>query len=295
MMSNTVKGQEFMENARLEHEYLEQVVKQHLAEKLDYLKTDSGKLCLLKSGAEKLCEYYGFSVQLDLIESTGSHIKEMAMYTVKAVLCDIDSGAKLAEGFGTASSQESRYEKEKSTNVANTILKMAKKRAMVDAVITAVHGSFLFTQDLEDIQGAYRQLNENTGSGQYQKKNITNTNSNRGNGNSYSNKNGYDNSKRNTGYQSKTQSGSNRTIQSYSDKRNNQKSYSSENANTNDTATDKQINLIEKLISQNRISRDQVCMELEKRFSTVDYRSLTKKQASDFIQALNDDIIAWAS
>ena len=32
-MSNTVKGQEFMENARLEHEYLEQVVKKNLKEK----------------------------------------------------------------------------------------------------------------------------------------------------------------------------------------------------------------------------------------------------------------------
>ena len=30
MMNNTVKGQEFMENARLEHEYLEQVVKKNL-------------------------------------------------------------------------------------------------------------------------------------------------------------------------------------------------------------------------------------------------------------------------
>ena len=295
MMSNTIKGQELMENKRLEHEYLEQVVKQHLLEREDYLKTDSGKFCLLKSGAEKLCEYYGFSVQLDLVESTGSQMKEMAMYTVKAVLCDIDSGAKLAEGFGTASSQESRYEKEKSTNVANTILKMAKKRAMVDAVITAVHGSFLFTQDLEDIQGAYRQLNENTGDGQYQKKTNTNTNSNRGNSNSYSNKNGYGNNNRNTVYQSKNQGGNNRTNQSYGGKGNNQKSYGSRGKNTNDTVTDRQINLIEKLISQNRISRDQVCMELEKRFSTVDYRSLTKKQASDFIQALNEDIIAWAS
>lgn len=295
MMSNTVKGQEFMENARLEHEYLEQVVKKNLKEKEDYLKTDSGKLCLLKSGAEKLCEYYGFSVQLELVESTGSHIKDMAMYTVKAILCDIDSGAKLAEGLGMASSQESRYQQQSSTNVANTILKMAKKRAMVDAVITAVHGSFLFTQDLEDIQSAYSQLNENTGSGQYQKKNHTNTNSNRGNGNSYSNKNSYGNNNRNTGYQSKSQSGNNRTNQSYGDKGNNQKSYGAGKATTNDTATDRQINLIEKLISQNRISRDQVCMELEKRFSTVDYRSLTKKQASDFIQALNEDIIAWAS
>jgi len=35
--------------------------------------------------------------------------------------------------------------------VANTILKMAKKRAQVDAVITATAASDIFTQDIEDL------------------------------------------------------------------------------------------------------------------------------------------------
>ena len=33
----------------------------------------------------------------------------------------------------------------------NTVLKMAKKRALVDAVLTATAASDIFTQDLEDI------------------------------------------------------------------------------------------------------------------------------------------------
>src|SRR5690606_22905756 len=36
-------------------------------------------------------------------------------------------------------------------DVANTILKMAKKRAQVDAVITATAASDIFTQDIEDL------------------------------------------------------------------------------------------------------------------------------------------------
>jgi len=33
----------------------------------------------------------------------------------------------------------------------NTVLKMAKKRAYVDAILTATHASGIFTQDMEDI------------------------------------------------------------------------------------------------------------------------------------------------
>ena len=287
MMSNTVKGQELMENKRLEHEYLEQVVKQHLTDKLDYLKTDSGKLCLLKSGAEKLCDYYGFSVQLDLVESTGSQIKEMAMYTVKAVLSDIESGAQLAEGLGMASSQESRYEKQNSVNVANTILKMAKKRAMVDAVITAVHGSFLFTQDLEDMQSAYEQLKENTKQNTY---NFNNQNKQREN----TQKQNYN---RNSGYNNRKQDNWNKnSTQPKNAGNNNYRKNNSGGGNSTaiELVTDRQIYLIEKLIAQQRISRDQVLMELEKRYQTLDYRKLDKKQASDFIQALQQ-MTAWAS
>lgn len=39
-------------------------------------------------------------------------------------------------------------------DVYNTVLKMAKKRALVDAVLTATAASDLFTQDIEDIRGA---------------------------------------------------------------------------------------------------------------------------------------------
>ena len=278
-----------MENARLEHEYLELVVKQHLVEKVDYLKIDSGKkLCLLKPGAEKLCEYYGYSVHFELIQSVSNHVNELAMYVVKAVLKCIDTGVVMGEGLGLASSQETKYKNQNSMNVANTIIKMAQKRALVSAVITATHASFLFTQDLDEIQGAYEQLKENTVQNKYTLEDQ----------NQQANRSGSKQSNRkNDGYGNRQQNNWNKNSTQPKNAGNN--NYRKNNSGGGkgtaiELVTDKQIYLIEKLIAQQRISRDQVLMELEKRYQTLDYRKLDKKQASDFIQALQQ-MTAWAS
>jgi len=155
---------------------------------------------------------------------------------------------------------------------------------MVDAVITAVHGSFLFTQDLEDIQSAYNQLKDNQTSRNQSTGYQNRQSNNQGQKNSYGKNNGYNNKGQNS-WNNKSGSSQRSSNSSYGNK---------SGAGTNNSATDKQINLIEQLISRQRISRDQVCMELEKRFSTVDYRSLNRQQASDFIQALQD-MQPWAS
>lgn len=42
-------------------------------------------------------------------------------------------------------------------DLANTVLKMAKKRALVDATLTATAASDIFTQDIEDLPDEYRQ------------------------------------------------------------------------------------------------------------------------------------------
>jgi hypothetical protein len=41
-------------------------------------------------------------------------------------------------------------------DLANTILKMAKKRALIDAVLTATAASDIFTQDIEDLPPEYQ-------------------------------------------------------------------------------------------------------------------------------------------
>lgn len=60
--------------------------------------------------------------------------------------------AKWPDGAAEIESQEEgRVENEDIADVYNTVLKMAKKRAHVDATITATAASDIFTQDIEDL------------------------------------------------------------------------------------------------------------------------------------------------
>jgi len=60
-------------------------------------------------------------------------------------------GAKYADGDEAIESQpEGRVENEDLADTYNTVLKIAKKRAHVDAILTATAASDLFTQDVED-------------------------------------------------------------------------------------------------------------------------------------------------
>ena len=78
---------------------------------------------------------------------------------------DPEAAKKLigGKGFGTAKNEDSRWEivmigdKVEHDNPAdfyNTVLKMAKKRAHVDAVLTVTAASDIFTQDVEDLPDA---------------------------------------------------------------------------------------------------------------------------------------------
>lgn len=61
-------------------------------------------------------------------------------------------GAKFADGDGQIENQEmGRVEHDNPADYYNTVLKMAKKRAQVDAVLTATAASDIFTQDIEDM------------------------------------------------------------------------------------------------------------------------------------------------
>jgi hypothetical protein len=64
-------------------------------------------------------------------------------------------GAKWNDGADVIESQqEGRVENEDIADVFNTVLKMAKKRAHVDATITATAASDIFTQDIGDLPAA---------------------------------------------------------------------------------------------------------------------------------------------
>lgn len=137
---------------------------------------------LYKAGAEKLMATFRLAAKPEVQDlSAGGEIA----YRVTVNLLSA-SGAFVGAGIGECSSAEDKYswraavcdeefdetpenrrrvkfakwqgrvEKKKQVrtnpaDVANTILKMAKKRAQVDAVITATAASDIFTQDIEDL------------------------------------------------------------------------------------------------------------------------------------------------
>lgn len=137
---------------------------------------------LFKAGAEKLMATFRLAgdPEVDDLSRDGE-----IHYRVKVTLRTAN-GLVVGAGIGECSSQEDKYawrgsicdkefdttpenrrrlkfskyqgkveeKKQVRTNpadVGNTILKMAKKRAQVDAVITATAASDLFTQDIEDL------------------------------------------------------------------------------------------------------------------------------------------------
>lgn len=169
---------------------LQSTLKNILVDNHDYGKIPGcgDKPTLLKPGAEKILMALGITSSYELIEHTENFDgRGFFAYTVKCVL--FLNGAKITEGLGHANSKEKKwasefvyekdlpqgtdkellkkksfkgengtfykYEVEADANSkANTILKMAKKRAQIDAVLTVASLSEIFTQDFDDLPPA---------------------------------------------------------------------------------------------------------------------------------------------
>lgn len=139
------------------------------------------KPTLFKPGAEKVCMMFGLYPQYDFLSAKEDYSKGFFAYNIKCTLYKLDQ--PVAQGVGSCNSKERRYRyintdflpsnmdpnttenfkdkygrtKYKIQNphiydLANTILKMAKKRAFIDAVLQVASLSEIFTQDLEDIK-----------------------------------------------------------------------------------------------------------------------------------------------
>ena len=61
------------------------------------------------------------------------------------------NGVVKGEGIGITNTREGKYAKTNGYAVQNTVLKMAKKRALVDAALNVGNLSARFTQDVEDM------------------------------------------------------------------------------------------------------------------------------------------------
>jgi len=147
------------------------------------------KPTLLKPGAEKLCELYGFAPIIKDIKEEKDNETGFCHYLVILTLLHKRSGIVVAEGVGEANTSEDKFrwrwipewklspdidrsslqfrtetakdgrqyrlyriENQSPHSIWNTVLKIAKKRALVDATLSATRSSGIFTQDMEDLQ-----------------------------------------------------------------------------------------------------------------------------------------------
>lgn len=143
---------------------------------------------LFKPGAEKIMAAFRLSADPEVTNLSDS---DQIRYLVKVRLMS-PSGVFVGAGIGECSSNEEKYKwrnaicteefdeapadrkrekwnkgwdgkppykraqiRTEPADLANTILKMAKKRALIDAVLTATAASDCFTQDIEDLPPEY--------------------------------------------------------------------------------------------------------------------------------------------
>ncbi|MGG3887442.1 hypothetical protein ABEV63_26245, partial [Brevibacillus panacihumi] len=114
------------------------------------------KPTLFKPGAEKILMLFGVTSEYEVIEKVQDYENGFFAFTVKCLI--YKNGIKITEGVGHCNTREPKYYKKKDGTLqdpygyANTVLKMAKKRAQVDATLTLASLSEVFTQDIEDMQ-----------------------------------------------------------------------------------------------------------------------------------------------
>jgi hypothetical protein len=120
------------------------------------------KKVLLKPGAERLCVAFGLRPAYDVVSYEADHDRTVAYYDRRkgdstsvglyryVIRCRLErDGTIVGEGIGSCSTMEQKYVS-RPRDSENTVLKMAKKRALVDAVLGALSLSDRFTQDVGD-------------------------------------------------------------------------------------------------------------------------------------------------
>ena len=101
------------------------------------------KPTLLKSGAEKILNYLGLIARTEVVNRVED-------YEIKVFLIDYNGVVK-AEGLGICNSRENKYAKSSVFSVQNSLLKISKKRSLIDATLNVGSLSSRFTQDIEDM------------------------------------------------------------------------------------------------------------------------------------------------
>lgn len=132
---------------------LQDFIKKYMKKDEDYGEIPGiSKPTLLKPGAEKLCDVYGFSKLVEVKNRIEDWEKGLFHYEVEVTLLNKKNNLVESQGVGSCNSKERKYRYQDAYTIVNTILKMAKKRALIDAVLSATRSSGLFTQDVEDME-----------------------------------------------------------------------------------------------------------------------------------------------
>ena len=121
-------------------------VMERMKEGRDYVRSGD-RFTLLKGGAEMLLAEFGFSSQSFICAE--KRYRGDVTYTMETRV--FSGGNMIANGFGTCSTSELPQENQDMSKRMNSAIKMAKKRSFVDAVLTATASSWLFTQDIGDM------------------------------------------------------------------------------------------------------------------------------------------------
>jgi len=128
----------------------QKVVQSTLHQNHDYgIVPGTDKPTLLKPGAEKILMMMGLRSEFEIVDSTRDWKEGFFQYQVRCKLYKGD--VLITEGLGCCNTKERKYLKQDPYTLDNTVLKMAKKRALVDATLLVASLSDIFTQDLEDM------------------------------------------------------------------------------------------------------------------------------------------------
>lgn len=137
-----------------QYDLFRELQKRVLEEGIDYgfpagKKAPNQKPSLYKSGAEKLTRLFNLRADFELVKEVERD--DFIFYEFRCTLQTL-SGITVGVGYGACNSREKSAWNSNPWMYQNTILKMAKKRAHVDAVLTGLGASNVFTQDIEDFQ-----------------------------------------------------------------------------------------------------------------------------------------------
>lgn len=106
------------------------------------------KPVLLKPGAEVLAFAFQLMPKYEIQQTNLD--KGHREYLITCEISHRPTSGYVGQGIGSASTLEKKFNRGNPADVYNTVLKMAKKRAFVDAILTCTAASDCFTQDIED-------------------------------------------------------------------------------------------------------------------------------------------------